>query len=473
MVEGSKQDMIEFQKSQDIEEFRNYLKAIEVTTDNVEKLTQAQKNFLDPVRTGLERMRQEQIERAKKITQLQQEKNILGNVTIEAQKRIKLISDEMVDTERQIETRERMIATIEAFVAKKKEENEVEEENGKTKRGITAEIERLKQGYSGAYQMIQRYARILGVSEEQALKQILANRKMLDSIVNDTKLSFQGLEYEQEQSLSAREKFLQNFHKKVKEMDRKTLKHFAKMKGEEGQIAQDELEKRKEKRQEYAKFGINQAQDLASSIFSFQRAELENRQQIEIEKAKARGASAEEIEQINQKYAKERKKQAVKEALINSALAITKVFATTEFPFNLIAATIIGAKTALEVATIKAQEFFKGTKDSPEGLAWVGEKGTEKIITPDGQEFLTPDKPTLTYLPAHTEVVPNDVLQKDLAEMQAGRKRLPAQEDGTKKIVDAINRKELIGLNITEGGISVTSKKGNSFFKYVDRKYRK
>jgi len=66
----------------------------------------------------------------------------------------------------------------------------------------------------------------------------------------------------------------------------------------------------------------------------------------------------------------------------------------------------IGALSA-QTAFILAQqppEFYKGVENFEGGFAKVGERGSELIETPKGS-YLSPDKPTLTYLPKGTNVI--------------------------------------------------------------------
>lgn len=76
-------------------------------------------------------------------------------------------------------------------------------------------------------------------------------------------------------------------------------------------------------------------------------------------------------------------------------------------------AAAIGALGALQLATILATplpKFAKGTTNSPEGFAHVGEEGTELRINPDGKMSLTPHKDTITYLEKGTKIVPHKQL---------------------------------------------------------------
>jgi hypothetical protein len=72
---------------------------------------------------------------------------------------------------------------------------------------------------------------------------------------------------------------------------------------------------------------------------------------------------------------------------------------------------------ALQTATVLAQsipKFFKGTENSPEGPAIVGEKGTELVETPSGKSYLTDDKPQMTYLEKGSRVVPHEKLMESI-----------------------------------------------------------
>jgi len=95
-----------------------------------------------------------------------------------------------------------------------------------------------------------------------------------------------------------------------------------------------------------------------------------------------------------------------------SVLASNPVTAALE-PMALAQIPIVKLTSGLSVATVLAQsipKFAKGTDSSPEGLAWVGEKGTELKVSPDGRAELTPGKPTLDYLERGTKIVPHHEL---------------------------------------------------------------
>lgn len=244
----------------------------------------------------------------------------------------------------------------------------------------------------------------------------------------------------------------------------------------EAQLAADEA--KKESFKQWAQFATQQAQQLSGSIFGYIQSELDYQLQADIEKAKSRGASEAEMEKIEKDHAKKRKDLRLTQAIINTALGVTNALATaSSWIEGIIAAVLVGAMGALEIATIESQSFYKGTKDS--GSKWldatVGEIGTERINFADGTSMYTPPTATKMLLPPHSEVVPNIELQRELAELQQVNQTKQLREDQKqdfKELIKAVKNKQELTLNITENGIGVTAKKGNNFYKYIDRRYR-
>lgn len=98
-------------------------------------------------------------------------------------------------------------------------------------------------------------------------------------------------------------------------------------------------------------------------------------------------------------------------AVINTYLAATQVLADPKLPFLAkffaVAATIANGLSS--VAKINGVTgFFKGTKSSPEGLAFVGERGAELMNVPGQGLMLSPDQATLTHLKRGTEIIPHE-----------------------------------------------------------------
>ncbi len=79
--------------------------------------------------------------------------------------------------------------------------------------------------------------------------------------------------------------------------------------------------------------------------------EIKEGQRLEKEKAK-----------LEKEEAKRQKRFAIGQAIINGALAVTKILATTPFPLSLIESVRVAATTAAEVAVISAQQFAQGGK---------------------------------------------------------------------------------------------------------------
>lgn len=124
-------------------------------------------------------------------------------------------------------------------------------------------------------------------------------------------------------------------------------------------------------------------------------------------------AREEEIEkkriEAERKNAIFEKAQAVAQAAINTALAITAALTS---PFTSAAMIpLIAATGAAQIATILATplpEYAKGTQDHPGGLAMVGDGGrAEMVVFPDGSVWRTPATDTLVNLPEHTKVLPD------------------------------------------------------------------
>lgn len=196
-----------------------------------------------------------------------------------------------------------------------------------------------------------------------------------------------------------------------------------KKKADEEQIKSEE-----DKKQEI----LNSANDTADGLLKISRFVFDNRQQLrqneldaisawedeqvrlagDNENAKLRiqeQAEARRVE-IKRKQARDNKAEAIFQIILDTAKGIMATIGQTGI-FGLPASAIIGALGAAQVATVMARplpQFAKGTNDSPEGFAEVGEKGRELIRDGrTGQWSLTPDKSTVTYLSKHSQVIPN------------------------------------------------------------------
>lgn len=97
------------------------------------------------------------------------------------------------------------------------------------------------------------------------------------------------------------------------------------------------------------------------------------------------------IADVRQQAARRQKRLALAEAVINTAVAVTKALTSAAPPFNIPAAIAAGIAGAAQIATIAAQPLAKGTRDFGGGLALVGERGAELVNLPQhSQVFPTP-----------------------------------------------------------------------------------
>jgi len=262
------------------------------------------------------------------------------------------------------------------------------------------------------------------------------------------------------------------------EITEDSLEELAAMRLAEIKRGQEADKKKKENFKYWMVYSLSEAQNLSNSIVGLLNTQIDAQEKADIEKAKSRGASEAEISKIEKKAAKERKNVALADSIIYTALAITKaLFTANDWIEGIIAGVLIAAEGAIQIAAIEAASFEKGTEDS--GNKWlnatVSEKGTERVNLADGSSFLTPNKQTKMLLPPHSEVIPNIELQRELAELQGSSKNKTQTQNNRedyKELIKVMKNKPDFTLNVTEGGFSLIAKKGNSFSKYLDRKYR-
>jgi len=113
--------------------------------------------------------------------------------------------------------------------------------------------------------------------------------------------------------------------------------------------------------------------------------------------------------EIKRKQAQDDKKEALFQIFIRTAMGVMSALAA--LPPNPVLAAIIGATGALQLATVASRPlpaFAKGTDNSPEGFAQVGERGRELVRDgKTGTWSITPDKTTVAYLTKGSQVIPN------------------------------------------------------------------
>ena len=99
------------------------------------------------------------------------------------------------------------------------------------------------------------------------------------------------------------------------------------------------------------------------------------------------------------------------QAVINTYLGATQVLRDETLPtvaklFGVAAIIASGLSSIAKINSIKG--FFKGTSSSPEGLAFVGERGSELMNVPGQGLMLSPSEATLTHLKRGTEIIPHE-----------------------------------------------------------------
>jgi hypothetical protein len=117
---------------------------------------------------------------------------------------------------------------------------------------------------------------------------------------------------------------------------------------------------------------------------------LERQRDVSIMFAGESTTAREEIERqyeerrkrIQRQQAESQKQNAIFNAIINTAQAI--VGALPNIPMS-IAVGIIGAAQIALIASQPIPQFYKGTQNAPEGLAWTDEKGAELHTDKNGK----------------------------------------------------------------------------------------
>ena len=129
---------------------------------------------------------------------------------------------------------------------------------------------------------------------------------------------------------------------------------------------------------------------------------------------------AEKEKEIRKKQAANDRNQALFNIAISTAQGIMSVLATgggtryADFGISAgILTALVAATGAVQAALVLARplpQFFKGTESSPEGFAWVGERGAEGKITPDGRFSVIPGGAHIEHLERGTKIIPNHKL---------------------------------------------------------------
>jgi hypothetical protein len=139
----------------------------------------------------------------------------------------------------------------------------------------------------------------------------------------------------------------------------------------------------------------------------------------------------------------------------------------------------LGAAQATRVLATPIPRYKYGTEGHPGGNAIVGDGYQHEVATlPDGSTFITPDVPTMMFLPEGTKVSPSidDYLAKMPVPLPYIREKTSTStNDSTRMmmkgfgyIVDAIQNKKELHISGTHAGVSSIIKQGNNWLKYVN-----
>jgi tape measure domain-containing protein len=230
-------------------------------------------------------------------------------------------------------------------------------------------------------------------NDDFGLKKALAQQKSLQDQRDAAKLSV-DIEYKKQQAIL-------DIDKKSKEEKKQLEKDLNELTIQEAQATAQVL----------SSIGDN-LENINNQIVNNRLTRLQRRYDEEIRLA---DGNAQKITELEEKRRNEEKEIRLKQFRAQQAFAIAQViFKTTPYIAEYLASGVLAplAVAALitqgiEIAAIAAQpvpEFYKGVENFEGGFAKVGERGSELIETPKGT-FLSPDKPTLTYLPKGTNVI--------------------------------------------------------------------
>lgn len=148
-------------------------------------------------------------------------------------------------------------------------------------------------------------------------------------------------------------------------------------------------------------------------------AKQKERQKQELEaetEAKRKKNDRDRVDALK-KQAKFQKALDTSAIIANTAIAISRDMALPP-PLDAIAIAsdiAVGAAQLAKVIATPLPQYAKGRKGGKAEWAIVGEQGIEGIRTPDGKMSLTPDKPTVTFLPKDAEVIPHHEMIKNAA----------------------------------------------------------
>lgn len=118
-----------------------------------------------------------------------------------------------------------------------------------------------------------------------------------------------------------------------------------------------------------------------------------------------------ERKKSQRRQAQNQKKARIFETIINTASAVVE--ALPNVPLS-IATGVLGAIQLAAIISAPIPAFAGGTENAPGGLALVGEKGREMILTPKGNVAVTSNRPELRDVPEGSQVLTNAITENIL-----------------------------------------------------------
>ena len=225
---------------------------------------------------------------------------------------------------------------------------------------------------------------------------------------------------------------------------------------------------------------FNTISNASKENFDAEYSRLEQQKSISLQFAGESSAAKQEIERqyeekrkaIQKREAEAQKRLAIFNIAVNTAQAIVAAVAKSPLTFGLPFSAIAAAIGAAQIAMVSSQQipqFWKGTDNAPEGLAWTQEKGAEVITDKKGnvKTYGSNKGAQLTYLNKGDKVYKSheDYINKELS--KSGIQPIGqsfssvnisnglTKEDLTEQITRlsrTISQKENININIDKSG---------------------
>jgi tape measure domain-containing protein len=244
---------------------------------------------------------------------------------------------------------------------------------------------------------------------------------------------------------------------------------------------------------ESAQEAFNFIAQLSAKNYDEEYARLEKEKDVAIAFAGENVAAQEEVQkqyeekkrQIANKEAQDKKKIALFNIAIDTAQAIVASFKVDPTGLLAVGIGILGALQAAAVQSQEVPQFFKGTDNAPEGLAWTQEKGREIITDKSGKIKSTgSDKGAqLTYLSKGDKVFTaeksalmfNDSLNSILTNNGISSAKVEVNNTGISdeqinRIVSSINNKESVQIYNDGTNIITKRKRANELVEIANKR---